>query len=57
MTTFMVDLYTEMIGPFVLASSPDHRTAAYLKTQVRGQVVNEPDDIRGDAGRMGERPG
>ncbi|SCL29015.1 hypothetical protein GA0074692_2647 [Micromonospora pallida] len=40
-----VGAYAGLNGPFVLATSEDHRTAAYLDNQVRGQVVSEPDDI------------
>ncbi|TDC72230.1 XRE family transcriptional regulator [Micromonospora sp. KC606] len=37
--------YAGLDGPFVIASSRDHRTAAYLDTQLQGQVVSDPDDV------------
>ena len=40
-----VGAYSGLDGPFVLATSKDHRIAAYLDTQLQGQVVSDPDDV------------
>ncbi|MDG4798563.1 DUF5753 domain-containing protein [Micromonospora sp. WMMD1082] len=40
-----VGAYAGLDGPFVIATSRDHRIAAYLDTQLQGQVVSDPDDI------------
>ncbi|MFD6753121.1 MULTISPECIES: DUF5753 domain-containing protein [Micromonospora] len=37
--------YAGLDGPFVIATSRDHRTAVYLDTQLQGQVVSDPDDV------------
>ncbi|MBY8872700.1 helix-turn-helix transcriptional regulator [Micromonospora sp. PLK6-60] len=37
--------YAGLNGPFVLATSPDHRVAGYLDNLLQGQVVSDPDDL------------
>ncbi|GAB3847309.1 helix-turn-helix transcriptional regulator [Micromonospora andamanensis] len=37
--------YAGLDGRFVIATSADHRTGAYLDTQLQGQVVSEPGDV------------
>ncbi|WP_229402096.1 DUF5753 domain-containing protein [Micromonospora okii] len=40
-----VGAYAGLNGPFVIATSPDHRIAGYLDTQLHGEVASEPGDI------------
>ena len=40
-----VGAYPGLNGPFVLATSPDHRLAGYLDNQLLGQVVSDPADL------------
>jgi hypothetical protein len=40
-----VGAYAGLNGPFVIATSADHRVAGYLDTQLHGEVVSEPGDI------------
>jgi transcriptional regulator with XRE-family HTH domain len=40
-----VGAYAGLNGPFVIATSPDHRIAGYLDNQLEGQVVSDVDDL------------
>ncbi|MBQ1076477.1 helix-turn-helix transcriptional regulator [Micromonospora sp. C31] len=40
-----VGAYAGLNGPFVIASSHDHRIAGYLDNQLQGQLVSDPADI------------
>ncbi|PWU57757.1 transcriptional regulator [Micromonospora sp. S4605] len=40
-----VGAYAGLNGPFVIATSADHRVAGYLDNQLQGQVVSDPDDL------------
>lgn len=40
-----VGFYAGLNGPFVIATSADHRAAVYLDNQLQGHVVSEPGDI------------
>ncbi|MEH0985960.1 helix-turn-helix domain-containing protein [Micromonospora sp. CPCC 205556] len=40
-----VGAYAGLNGPFVIATSHDHRVAGYLDNQLQGQVVSDADDI------------
>ncbi|WP_422753845.1 helix-turn-helix domain-containing protein [Micromonospora sp. WMMD708] len=37
--------YAGLNGPFVIATSPDHRMAGYLDNQLQGQVISDLDDL------------
>ncbi|SCL18072.1 hypothetical protein GA0070616_1424 [Micromonospora nigra] len=41
----VVGAYAGLNGPFVIATSADHRLAGYLDTQLHGQVVSDTADI------------
>ncbi len=40
-----VGAYAGLNGPFVIATSPDHRVAGYLDNQLEGQVVSEINEL------------
>ncbi|MDM4718367.1 DUF5753 domain-containing protein [Micromonospora sp. WMMA1363] len=40
-----VGAYAGLNGPFVIATSDDHRVAGYLDNQLQGQVVSDPADL------------